>query len=67
MIMDRRQTTAKKFQGNGQGGNIASLIPKLIYVFQKDSKTVTIFEPSIPKVKNNKKLFNIKGNFPHNF
>mmetsp|Transcript_1064 Transcript_1064/g.1972 ORF Transcript_1064/g.1972 Transcript_1064/m.1972 type:complete len:126 (+) Transcript_1064:500-877(+) len=43
------------------------VIPQLIYVFLKDSKTISLFEPSSPHIKTNKKLTNMKGNFPHNF
>ena len=59
------------FGHGSQGGqvndvhNLPLCFPSELYVFQKDSRTVSIFD-----VKNktcNHKFVDFKGNFPHNF
>jgi hypothetical protein len=55
--------------GSTSGGGLANQMPmefpSELYIFQKDSRTVSIFD-----IKNKNcvhKFVDFKGNFPHNF
>jgi hypothetical protein len=71
---NRKQTMVNKFTGanlqtDGIGVAAAAPIkvefPNELYVFQKDSKTISVF--NIPNQQIQHKFVEHKGNFPHNF
>jgi len=71
---DRKMSQQQKFIGafgsnNTKGGDmaqgLAAEFPSELYIFQKDSRTISIFD-----IKNKScvhKFVDFKGNFPHNF
>lgn len=73
IMNNRRITMAEKFtknniqENNDQMSSIfkPSSFPDKLYIFQKDSKTITIF--NVPAKTLAHKVVEFRGNFPHNF
>ena len=69
--IDRRQTMMAKFAvgGNTTGGKEVfvkvSGFPETLIVFQKDSKTISLFNVANRSLVH--KTVDFRGNFPHNF
>ena len=74
--MNRRITMIDKFKdaslntpNNFAKGSGAIMIdnqfPEELYIFQKDSRTITVF--NIPNKTMQHKFVDFRGNFPHNF
>ena len=69
--IERRQTMMAKFAvgGNTSGGKEVlvkvSGFPETLIVFQKDSKTISLFNVANQSLVH--KTVDFRGNFPHNF
>jgi hypothetical protein len=66
-MMARRVTIAKKFNDDVQKMVVAAgvMFPDVLFIFQKDSKTISSLEVATRKIVH--KTVEFKGNFPHNF
>ena len=64
VLMNRRITQAEKFAGKDLYSEQFT-IPDEVFIFQKDSKMVSII--NLPQKNVNHKYVDFKSNFPHNF
>ena len=66
-MKNRRVTIAEKFNDVASVMKIAEgcKFPEELYIFQKDSKTITVL--NVPSRKLTHRTVDFRGNFPHNF